>query len=126
MAYINLGLAVWPIGSLYLSSVSTSPATIFGGTWTALTDGRFLRPSSSYGETGGEATHKLTAAEIPAHKHNLKYRGLAMADGGGSGYTFPVVDEDNATHNTFTDGGDGNAHNNLPPYRTVYCWYRTA
>ncbi|KAF5061941.1 hypothetical protein DSECCO2_309970 [anaerobic digester metagenome] len=35
-------LAAYPVGSIYLSAASTSPATLFGGTWIAFGTGRTL------------------------------------------------------------------------------------
>ena len=32
----------FPVGAIYQSTSSTSPASIYGGGWTPLTDGRFL------------------------------------------------------------------------------------
>lgn len=40
MAYINLGQVIYPIGSIYMSYTGTSPASLFGGNWTAIS-GRF-------------------------------------------------------------------------------------
>ena len=60
---------VYPVGSIYMSTVSTNPATLFGfGTWEAMPAGRVLlaQGKSSWGttynagSTGGEATHTLT------------------------------------------------------------------
>lgn len=68
----DVGLAAYPVGAIYMSLVSTSPATLFGGTWEALDEGRVLiGANSTYeaGSTGGEATHTLTAGEMPSHKH---------------------------------------------------------
>ena len=36
MAFTNLLAAVYPVGSLYLSTSATSPANIIGGTWTQI------------------------------------------------------------------------------------------
>lgn len=36
MSFINIMDIVYPIGSLYFSSSSTSPANLFGGTWTCV------------------------------------------------------------------------------------------
>lgn len=58
----------FPVGTIFFSTNSTSPATIYGGSWTALTDSRFLRPSGSWGTTGGSST--ITVSNIPSHSHN--------------------------------------------------------
>lgn len=74
-ANINqLLLSVHPIGSLYWSSSSTSPASLFGGTWTQIKDKFVLAAGDIYaaGATGGEATHLLTIAEMPSHNHGGK------------------------------------------------------
>ena len=69
---------VYPVGSIYMSTVSTNPATLFGfGTWEAMPAGRVLlaQGKSSWGttynagSTGGEATHTLTVGELPSHNH---------------------------------------------------------
>ena len=70
---------VYPVGSIYMSTVSTNPATLFGfGTWEAMPAGRVLlaQGKSSWGttynagSTGGEATHQLTVGELPSHGHS--------------------------------------------------------
>lgn len=68
---------VYPVGSIYTSVNSTSPAALFGGTWERIT-GCFLlaatdggaaggngNASIAPGNTGGEAAHKLTNSELP-------------------------------------------------------------
>lgn len=70
---MNIIDMVYPVGSIYMSTASTSPATLFGGTWVALNQGRVLiGANSTYpaGSTGGEATHKITVDELPSHNHN--------------------------------------------------------
>ena len=71
---------VYPVGSIYMSTVSTNPATLFGfGTWEAMPAGRVLlaQGKSSWGttynagSTGGEATHTLTVGEMPSHNHKV-------------------------------------------------------
>lgn len=67
----------YPVGSVYTSTVSTNPATLFGfGTWEALPAGRVLlaQGTASWGtynagSEGGEATHTLSLNEIPSHGH---------------------------------------------------------
>lgn len=49
----------YPVGAIYMSVNSTSPASIFGGSWTQLQNRFLLGAGSSYsnGATGGSATH---------------------------------------------------------------------
>lgn len=117
-----------PVGCLYMSFESTSPATLFGGSWTQLKDRFLLAVGDTYtsaGLTGGETTHTLTVAEMPSHSH-VQYVGT------GSG-TWGVRADYNTDANCaqFVQGntssvGDGGAHNNMPPYLTVYMWKRIA
>lgn len=77
----NLGIATqtdnlkaaYPVGSIYITTAKASPATTFGfGTWSEIR-GRFLMgvdDSHAVKATGGEATHKLTVGEMPAHAHS--------------------------------------------------------
>ena len=146
---------VYPVGSIYMSTVSTNPATLFGfGTWEAMPAGRVLlaQGKSSWGttynagSTGGEATHQLTVGELPAHNHSAStnttgshahtytwrnYQGWAGSKSATS------VWENTATNNTGSAGehshtvtinntGSNQAHNNLQPYIAVYIWKRTA
>lgn len=66
---------IYPIGSIYISVNTTSPANLFGGSWTQLKDRFLLGAGSTYtaGSTGGAATHKLTVAEIPKHAHDTPF-----------------------------------------------------
>lgn len=115
----------FPVGAIYQSTNSTSPASIYGGEWTPLTDGRFLRPQGSWNNLGGENEHTLTVAEMPSHQHMSTDTGRTGNMGNGAGYTAPVVNSygGNAAYTSWTGGSA--AHNNIPAYRTCYCWYRT-
>ena len=99
---------------------------IYGGTkWTKI-EGRFLLgASSSYkiNTTGGEATHKLTVAEMPAHSHTTYCGGsprfaVQPVASGSQGW--------NAANANSSSTGGGAAHNNMPPYKAVYIWERKA
>lgn len=130
----------FPVGYIYQSTNSTSPANIFGGSWTALTDGRFMRYSGSWNSTGGETTHTLTVAEMPKHNHaytavgysNYLYWGFSQSRGAVASYSVgdtwgPKIDDKETVQGiTSVNAGSSSAHNNLPPYRTCYAWYRTA
>ena len=117
--------AEWPIGSIYMSTKSTNPSTFLGGTWTAIT-GRFLVGAGTdypAGTTGGEATHTLTVEEMPAHAHPSTTPNMIQNTATGSS-TYGYIG-DGSYENSGTSGG-GQAHNNMPPYRSVYMWERTA
>ena len=68
---------IYPVGSIYMSVNSTSPATLFGGTCTQLQNRFLLGAGSSYtaGATGGEATHTLTVSEMPARRLDIRRPG---------------------------------------------------
>lgn len=105
---------------------------IYGGTkWTKI-EGRFLLgASSSYkiNTSGGEATHKLTVNEMPSHTHSGKQL-LLIADPTYAQLKQPVVSGTSAIGGYTTDfnnnTGGNVAHNNMPPYKVVYIWERTA
>lgn len=132
------------VGSLYISMNSTNPAQIFGfGTWALIAKNRFLVGAGDdyeAGATGGEASHKLTAAELPKQNGTISthgtYTGSPIAavtgvfgarhtvsdkymSGSASGHSSIDVIE-------YGNGGEDKAHNNLPPYLAVYFWQRTA
>ena len=124
---------IYPVGSYYWNSNSTSPATLFGvGTWTQITNQFVFAAGGDYasGDTGGEATHTLTIQEMPSHDHRCITNELLNVYGGpfesdvgpasGHGYAYPFY-----YSFTGTKGG-GQAHNNMPPYIVAYCWRRDA
>ena len=118
---------VYPVGSVYVSVNSTSPATLFGGTWVQIKDKFLLSAGDTYkaGATGGEATHVLTVDEMPRHNHSLDN---LNASGSTTPYMTVQAQEKKGyggNAQTFFTGG-GQAHNNMPPYIVVYIWQRTA
>ena len=103
---------IYPVGSIYMSTVSTNPATLFGfGTWEAMPAGRVLlaQGKSSWGttynagSTGGEATHQLTVGELPKHKPNISMNTINLV---GNGYNALL---DNASSNGIITVSTGNA-----------------
>lgn len=117
------GLAAYPVGAVYISYVSTSPASLFGGTWAQMTG---VFPYFGTGTaTGGSNTHTLSAAQMPSHSHSVGANAAWSAGGNGSGAT---VGPASGTWTTMSVGsaGGGQAHNNMPAYQTLYAWRRTA
>lgn len=118
---------VYPVGSVYVSVNSTSPATLFGGTWVQIKDKLLLSAGDTYkaGATGGEDTHVLTVDEMPRHNHSIDN---LNASGSTTPYMTVQAQEKKGyggNVQTFFTGG-GQAHNNMPPYIVVYIWQRTA
>lgn len=127
----EIGLKAYPVGSIYISYNSTSPASRFGGTWTQIKDRFLLGVGDTYSaaKTGGSATHTLTENEMPSHAHSNQI--VYGATGFGTHYNAPATTNNTGalksdwTYYTGNSGG-GEAHNNMPPYQTVYMWRRTA
>ena len=82
MAFINLLDIIYPIGSIYMTISETSPASLFGGTWSQITGMYYLRAyiddpnSGGYtepGQTGG--SNFITTESLPSHKHTITTNG---------------------------------------------------
>ena len=122
---------IYPVGSIYMSANSTSPASLFGGTWESI-GGRFLLGADATyaaGRTGGEATHELTISEIPKHSHSINASYSNIGSSSSVNGKLLAGDNDNGWLWDFASTGEtgGNAaHNNMPPYLAVYMWQRTA
>lgn len=66
-------LDAYPIGAVYISTQPTNPASILGGSWKALNEGRVLiGANAAYpaGSKGGEASVVLSVDQIPSHSHS--------------------------------------------------------
>lgn len=125
--------ALYPVGSIYLSVAETDPGTFIGGTWTRLQDVFLLAGGETYepGSTGGEAEVTLTDEQMPEHAHyGLYYAGnntLVSMNDGTDGYKVSwTADAGTTEYSDFATGaaGEGEAHNNMPPYLAVYAWKR--
>lgn len=141
-AWLNEGLAAYPVGSYYISANATSPASLFGGTWHRI-ESRFLWAApadSTLGATAGEMTHTLEENEIPSHRHTIVRPKWYAADGGSNGSTLvsenSIYGATGTTVNAYKTSlshsggiqaaGGGEAHNNMPPYVNVAIWRREA
>lgn len=149
---------IYPIGAIYQSNASTSPATLFGGTWVQLTNRFLIGAGGTYsnGSTGGNAnlqTHShtfsfttSTRSLIGTSPNSFFYGGTDSSATNGIVTLTKTSDRQyqatgthtnswqklsiDASHNHTGSGttgnqGSGNAQN-IPPYRGVYMWYRSA
>jgi len=146
----NIMLLAHPVGSIYESVDSTSPATLFGGTWAALGAGQVLvgidaadADFDTVEETGGAKT-----VVGDAHVHSLSDSGQAKIAISGV-YTFMKRVDSSAwtiTHAVTSSASGGvsgsqsvgagltgatdstipNATSVVQPYTVVYRWKRTA
>ena len=127
-----------PVGCLYMSFESTSPATLFGGSWTQLKDRFLLAVGDTYksaGLTGGRSGVELRSlggavnSDIGAYGYaaadtvsgmdsyyNRVVSGAAANVTSGVNHATKVVDANQKTVVT----------NIMPPYLTVYMWKRIA
>ncbi|EAY06667.1 hypothetical protein TVAG_211170 [Trichomonas vaginalis G3] len=137
---------IYPIGSIYTSMNSTNPADVFGfGTWQQIVD-KFLYCANSSKQTGG--SKKIKEANLPAHTHtgttnfsgdhihslrdhplyNSDYKAgndvLSPSYNNSAKKTFrPTEPGGNHVH-TFTTNPTGSGEDYMPPYMTVYAWFR--
>ena len=88
-AYVDLILTtIYPVGALYISTLSTNPATLLGfGTWTAYAQGLYLVgvPAGGTGEGSPASQTALTDKENRAvGQHTHTFTGNAVTSGGQS------------------------------------------
>lgn len=134
--YTEVWKMLYPVGCVYISYEPTSPASLFGGTWTAI-KGRF--PYFNAGTaTGGSNTHTNTLGEMVIHAHGYK----VALNGTQHSYEASVLDAEGYAWGTYwqdqpTDGkphdadlieeaGGGASYSIMPAYQTLYAWRRTA
>lgn len=141
----------YPIGSIYITSNSTNPSVIVGGTWVSYGKGQTLvgidtsqTEFNTVNKTGGSktATHShgagaaqngSLAAAVGSTSSNASYLGFLAANYfGGMGdatYTLTATGVNGGGFNHFTQIW-GNVADASPsvvqPYITVYMWRRTA
>ena len=148
-------LDAWPVGSVFIAVVSTSPATLLGGgTWSAFGAGRVLvgldatdTDFDAAEETGGVKTVTLTGAQsgLPqhthvqnAHTHNFLPRSATTGSVSSivtgtldtsstiSGSNQPHIQNATAVNQDAGPANAAQAHTNVQPYIVVYMWKRTA
>lgn len=129
----NIWDTIYPVGAVYLSYTSTSPAELFGGTWTQITSGYLKAGSTAANYTSGNdsatGSHTLTTSEIPSHSHSV----AGSTSGAGTVTTsyqsganeYTATGSKTVTSGT-TGGGNGHTHSIDLNYFQIYVWHRTA
>ncbi|EAX75491.1 hypothetical protein TVAG_441290, partial [Trichomonas vaginalis G3] len=137
---------LYPIGSIYTSMNSTNPETVLGfGTWKQIVD-KFLYCANSSKQTGG--SKKIKEANLPPHTHtgttnfsgdhshslrdhplyNSEYEAghdvLSPSYNNAAKKIFrPTEPGGNHVH-TFTTNPTGSGADYMPPFVTIFAWYR--
>lgn len=131
---VNLINIIYPIGSIYMSTSSTNPSTLFGGAWEAWGSGRVPvgvntndSDFNTVEKTGG--SKDLQAHEHPVYWAEFPITGNKSAlnhyDNAERTPTFNVNDTTSSPMVHTSSAGTGNS-GNLQPYITCYMWKRTA
>lgn len=132
----------YDIGDILITLNAASPAARFPGTTWAAISGKFLIGADgtyTADSDGGATTHihstsemTLSVAQIPSHRHVGAYNYSGSFSGGGA-YAF-MLSTGNTDNGVVGYAGGSGAHGhgntgsggNLPPYKAVYMWERTA
>lgn len=147
MAYVNLGQIIYPVGSVYMSYTSTSPASLFGGNWTAIT-GHF--PYFNAGTVTGGAnsvshSHDLDGTGFAKLRYDFSnwpniqidrsYKKWSSSQGALLEFTFAAMQRykegelgvnDVGIATGLTGATNSSSINNMPAYQTFYAWRRTS
>lgn len=122
--------ACHPVGSIYISTCSTSPTTLFGGIWERIEDRFLLATGSTYveGSMGGSASHKHLS---PIGHRSYTAVALTGKYGAETGQAFSgtkpaLQSESNSTSYSDVIQPYTSEASNLPPYLAVFVWKRTA
>lgn len=124
----------FPVGYVYQSMEDTSPAEVFGGTWTKVDDGRYLRAASD-SKTGGSDT--ISVSQMPSHTHHIDSNlpfGVVACDKFDNSTSGIPARQGGSSQNIWchevylnfdcTTAGGGQPF--YPTYQNVYAWYRVS
>lgn len=117
MAFVNLMETLYPVGAVYISTSSTSPATLIGGTWSQV-KGCML---AATGTTGYASAAAYKGDTTIALKHlpegRVRFRTIALTDNNlmlsASGLFTKETEPWSGTHAAFTK-------ENWSPYNCEY------
>ena len=138
----NMWKKIYPVGSIFITVSTATPADWFGGTWERVGKGQYLLgvdPSDETGHwdaaemTGGREDVTLGINEMPSHQHRLagaegattmavmtnRTQANDVDQHGGGSWTYDQV-------SMFTEWvGGGQPFSIMPPFFSVYIWKRT-
>lgn len=117
----------YPVGSIYLSVSSNSPAALFGGTWEQIMDRFLLGAGKSYtlGATGGQAAYSLNENHLPQGTITF-IMGYSGDWSVGQWSNHGQSDNWIARPKSQQSGYSQQQLNNMPPYLAVYIWKRVS
>lgn len=128
---------IYPVGCVWLSTESTNPGNIVGGSWTKI-EGRFLwATGNTPKQMGGSRSHSHGSGDLYAcmgsPAGNADALGFTAVGWHGATSTYSVPGKggheayghNQRSHDTAI-GGSTASTETLPPYFEVYMYYRTA
>lgn len=121
-------LDLYPVGAVYISVNSTSPASLFGGTWEQIKDRFLLGAGDSYaaGSTGGEATNTIEVNNLPSQIPLMYSNNFGSSGSGGIMSSAVYTSGENSGYAWLGTGRSATPLSNMPPYLAVYMWKRVS
>lgn len=126
--YVNLMDIVYPVGSVFISNNSVSPADSIGGTWTKLDSDTFICCGTP-NATGGTNSIRLTIDQMPSHVHQLAGFGEWITGSYHRNYFKVALNGErnwNPPMDSMASVGGNQPFDNRPKYRAFNIYFRTA
>lgn len=114
-------LCLFPVGYIYISYTNNSPATTYGGIWSSISGGRYLRAAAA-SSTGGSDT--ISVDQMPPHKHNIHLSAPNVGWRSGDADMWAAFYDPSESSDAYVISTGGSAF--YPKYQNVYVWRRTA
>lgn len=133
MSWINLLNIVYPVGSIYVSTVNVSPASIVGGNWSQVQNAVLRATTNGGAGYIGSDTHTMTTDEMPSHTHPINWGWNGGEYSGGSNDWCIVLQNRSQSSGTGTTtdpnnaiaySGNSQAFSIIQRSYNVYIWYR--
>lgn len=130
----QMGLIMYPVGSIYMSVNSINPENIFGGTWERLPDGVFIRnaggDANPVGEVQNEGLPNIIGSLYGMQQNKGGGTSGAFSRSGGSGNnegTYSGFGSYDISFNARSSNSIYGASSHVTTYNTaVYIWKRIA